>query len=365
MTGNASLRVLRGAVYDAESFSAIIDGKLYLGNLLAAESPQLMMRLGITHILSVCPDYLVTSKDVKHLTIPVQDDEHFNILQHLPATCQFIQEGLDEGGKVFVHCAMGISRSAIVVSAYLMFSHHISAAQAIQAVRAGHPQSRPNYNFVRQLQVFSECNYDPSDEAAPYIAWRARQEFDETHSLRVIDAMPVIEDRLFLSFDFPSDSDHATALLDHLGITHIVSITPDALSDIRNLNYVHKHFIVPYTSKESLLLSLPPLCKFIEGAMQEDGSRVFLHCLDEMRAGIAICAYLMFSRRIQPSEALEILQDRVPLFDDNPLVRRHLELFQECQYTPSHRHPLVRAWLSTPLNPPLQINSASHLGENT
>lgn len=64
---------------------------------------------------------------------------------------------------------------------------------------AGRPRSRPNYNFIRQLQVFSECNYNPSEGAAPYIAWKKRQDLDQTYSLRVIDGMPVIPDRLFLS----------------------------------------------------------------------------------------------------------------------------------------------------------------------
>jgi len=160
--------------------------------------------------------------------------------------------------------------------------------------------------------------------------------------------MPILPDQLLLSFDFPSNMDHASALLEQFGVTHIVSITPDHITGAEDIlkNHVHKHFIVPYTSKESLLLSLPLLCQFVHGALQTNNSRVFLHCMDELRGGIAVCAYLMFSRHIPPSQALEILQERVPLFDDNPLVRRHLELFEQCQYSPARTHPSVRAWLS-------------------
>ncbi|KAJ6561145.1 protein-tyrosine phosphatase-like protein [Mycena vulgaris] len=329
--GDPSISRGEEVVRDAESFDAILDDKLYLGNLSAAESPQLISRLGITHILSVCPDYLATDAN------------------HFPTTCQFIQEALDDGSRMLVHCVMGISRSATVVCAYLMFSRHLSASQAIQFVRKRRPQSRPNYNFIRQLQVFADCNYDMSPAAIPYIAWRKRQDFDETNSLRVIDAMS-ITDRLFLSFDFPSNKVHATALLEHLRVTHVVSITPDSVSGAGEIlaERVHKHFIVSHTSKKSLLVALPLLCQFMHNAMQDNSSRLFLHCMDEERGAMAICAYLMFSRRIPPKQALEILQDRVPLFDENPVFRRQLELFEECQYAPSHGHPLVRAWSSTP-----------------
>ncbi|KAJ7876284.1 protein-tyrosine phosphatase-like protein [Mycena leptocephala] len=356
--------LLRGEeiVRDAENYHAIIDDQLYLGNLSAAESPQLLTRLGITHVLSACPDYLATAETLKHLTLPLMDDEDFDILEHLPTTCRFIKEALDGGGKVFCHCVMGISRSATVVCAYLMFSQHISAGQAIRSVRTRRPRARPNYSFIRQLQVFFECNYDITPTAPPYIAWKEQHNFDKTNSLRVIDGMPILPGQLFLSFTFPSNRNHADALLDRLGVTHIVTITPSPISGDILEKYVHKHFIVPPTAKESLLLSLSLLCQFVDGAMQGNNSRVLLHCMDEMRGGIAICAYLMYSRHIPPSQALEILQERVPLFDDNPLIRRNLELFEQCQYSPSQGHPLVRAWVSPP-NPAVQPRTSSYVGE--
>ena len=74
--------------------------------------------LGITHVLSVCPDYPADPKDSHHLCIPVQDSEFENLLVHLPLACSFIQNAIDAGGKVLVHCVMGVSRSATVICAY-------------------------------------------------------------------------------------------------------------------------------------------------------------------------------------------------------------------------------------------------------
>ena len=85
-------------------------------SLSAGLSVEQRDRFSITHIVSVCPDYPSTGP--RHLTIPVQDSELDNLLIHLPEACRFIQNALDQGGRILLHCVMGISRSATVLAAY-------------------------------------------------------------------------------------------------------------------------------------------------------------------------------------------------------------------------------------------------------
>ena len=87
-------------------------------SLQVALSSSQRSALGITHVLSVCPDCPAEPEDTDHLCIPVQDSEFEDLLGHLPTACSFIQNALDSGGKVLVHCVMGVSRSATVVCAY-------------------------------------------------------------------------------------------------------------------------------------------------------------------------------------------------------------------------------------------------------
>lgn len=54
-------------------------------------------------------------------------------------------------GKVFVHCAMGISRSGALVLAYLMICHGLSLADSIIAVRLNRDIG-PNSGFLEQLR---------------------------------------------------------------------------------------------------------------------------------------------------------------------------------------------------------------------
>lgn len=54
-------------------------------------------------------------------------------------------------GKVFVHCAMGISRSGALVLAYLMICQGLSLTEAIVAVRQNRDIG-PNSGFLEQLR---------------------------------------------------------------------------------------------------------------------------------------------------------------------------------------------------------------------
>ena len=50
----------------------------------------------------------------RRLHISLDDVSHANLLPHLPKAVQFIAQALQGGGRVMVHCAAGISRSATV-----------------------------------------------------------------------------------------------------------------------------------------------------------------------------------------------------------------------------------------------------------
>ncbi|KAH7887238.1 protein-tyrosine phosphatase-like protein [Phlebopus sp. FC_14] len=326
------------------SISAIIEDKLYIGNLSAALSQDVRKKFGITHVLTVCTEHTFPPAP-NSLIIPVQDSEYEDLLIHLPDACNFIQSALDQRGRVLVHCVMGISRSATVVSAYLMMLQRLSPSAALQFIRKRRPQVHPNYGFMKQLHAFAECRYKPSCTNSDYIAWKRRQKRDVTKYLNLItDAIPVILDQLYLTSEFPGDPDAAESLLLDLGVTHVLSISSAQLPK-PNLPRIFQHcFIdIPNNAREALLLELPTACKFIGDAIS-NGGPVLVQCRVEIRACIIVCAYLMFARRVSPRQAYGILEAALPLYNPTSNFYRHLELFAACNYFPTIDHPVVQAW---------------------
>ncbi|KAK9857158.1 hypothetical protein WJX84_001541 [Apatococcus fuscideae] len=116
---------------------------LYLGGITARLRAK---ELGIDYILSVLKQADVSGPETqpKRLVISVDDVEDANLLQHFPQCIAFIKRGLCSGGKVLVHCAMGISRSCTVMTAYLMSTESLSAEAALQQIREKRPICCPN-----------------------------------------------------------------------------------------------------------------------------------------------------------------------------------------------------------------------------
>ncbi|RDB22761.1 Dual specificity protein phosphatase 1B [Hypsizygus marmoreus] len=154
---------------------AVIDNRLFLGNILAARSSRSLTERRITHILSVCTDEIpaeLPASGICHMRIPVEDVDYADLLIHLPSACQFIEQALRGGGNVLVHCVQGISRSAAVVAAYLMWRRRVNSTQALDMVRSVRDQIWPNPGFQEQLVLFELCQYAPSPSNGIYYNWR-------------------------------------------------------------------------------------------------------------------------------------------------------------------------------------------------
>lgn len=144
-------------------------GKLYIGGLHALyQKPDLFAQAAITHIVSVLDFDIYEAghfSDYKHIHIRQDDDPNENLLQHFKRSNAFIEEALSSGGGVFVHCAMGKSRSATIVCAYLMGKYDLTPTQALAQVCEGRPVCGPNLGFMEQLEIYSRI-LKAEDEAA-------------------------------------------------------------------------------------------------------------------------------------------------------------------------------------------------------
>jgi len=119
-----------------------------------------MTALGITHMISVMERTPTTTPHVPKFHVPIADSWDADILIYLDRTTEFIRQALadNESNKVLVHCFQGVSRSATVVCAYVIAqaANPMTAAEAIDFVRAKRGIVSPNPGFRTQLATYSE-----------------------------------------------------------------------------------------------------------------------------------------------------------------------------------------------------------------
>ncbi|KAK7603549.1 hypothetical protein V9T40_003548 [Parthenolecanium corni] len=133
---------------------------LFISNAATAKNKAFLKALGITHILNpaegeemgmVNTDSEFYRQDgIKYLGLRLMDLPSTPISSYFPEVTNFIEEGISSGGKVLVHCLMGISRSSTCAIAYLMIKKNMTLQQAVRQIRA-HRDIRPNYGFLHQL----------------------------------------------------------------------------------------------------------------------------------------------------------------------------------------------------------------------
>jgi len=65
-----------------------------------------------------------------------------------------MEQAIESGGTVLVHCYAGVSRSSSTVISYLMRKYDLSLKTAIDHCRSCRWFINPNPGFVRQLRAF-------------------------------------------------------------------------------------------------------------------------------------------------------------------------------------------------------------------
>ncbi|XP_074531971.1 dual specificity protein phosphatase 13B-like [Halichoeres trimaculatus] len=140
---------------------------VYIGNEVAARDKPLLHSLGITHIVNAAhgpsnPDpgpcfYVKTGprfyRDMKvdYYGVEADDAIGFILSPFFYPTARYIRAALAMGGRVFVHCLMGVSRSATLVLAFLMIVEGLRLQEAVAAIRP-HRDICPNPGFLQQLR---------------------------------------------------------------------------------------------------------------------------------------------------------------------------------------------------------------------
>eukprot|EP00029_Vermamoeba_vermiformis_P007992 TRINITY_DN3616_c0_g1_i1.p1 TRINITY_DN3616_c0_g1~~TRINITY_DN3616_c0_g1_i1.p1 ORF type:complete len:576 (-),score=114.73 TRINITY_DN3616_c0_g1_i1:23-1750(-) len=129
---------------------------LFLGSSFAATNKQGLKALGITHILNAAVAVQQFPKHFKYRVLNLLDSYQQEIQSQFEHTIKFIEEAIASGGKVLVHCQVGMSRSATLVIAYLMHAKKMKYMEAFAYTVERRNVVNPNPGFKKQLAAFEE-----------------------------------------------------------------------------------------------------------------------------------------------------------------------------------------------------------------
>ncbi|KAI9206122.1 tyrosine phosphatase-like protein-like protein [Polychytrium aggregatum] len=133
---------------------------LFLGPYSCSKNLQDLQSKGITHMV------MIRDTTEQHIMKPLfpnlfqyhiveaSDSPMQNLIPYFPKTNEYIRSVLAHGGRVFVYCNSGISRSPTFVVAYMMESFKMAFQVAINYVQSKRFCMNPNETFKLQLREY-------------------------------------------------------------------------------------------------------------------------------------------------------------------------------------------------------------------
>ena len=130
--------------------------------MVARDSEQIVKR-GITHVINCAADFSDDyHKDagVIYKSYHLKDHVREDIQCVFYDAVDFMMKAREEGGKVYVHCVQGISRSSTICIAYMMFTEGINFTEGYRRVKERRQCANPNLTFITQLDWFYKRLYE-------------------------------------------------------------------------------------------------------------------------------------------------------------------------------------------------------------
>ncbi|KAI4348591.1 hypothetical protein L6164_009299 [Bauhinia variegata] len=114
-------------------------------------------------------------RDLKlvRMAVPLRDTENEDLLDYLEVCLDFIDQSRKEG-SILVHCFAGVSRSAAIVTAYLMRTEHLSQEDALDSLRQSCESVYPNDGFLEQFKMFEEMGFKVDHSSPIYKRFRLK-----------------------------------------------------------------------------------------------------------------------------------------------------------------------------------------------
>eukprot|EP00467_Chlorarachnion_reptans_P015656 CAMPEP_0114537794 /NCGR_PEP_ID=MMETSP0109-20121206/29771_1 /TAXON_ID=29199 /ORGANISM="Chlorarachnion reptans, Strain CCCM449" /LENGTH=399 /DNA_ID=CAMNT_0001721713 /DNA_START=1 /DNA_END=1200 /DNA_ORIENTATION=- len=170
-------------------WNEVLEGQLWLGNLAQARKKAWLLEKKITHVCAVTQwgkGAIFFEDDFEYFTIHIEDKPGCDLLKYLEKAVSFIENAIDGGGRVYVHCNQGRSRSGTVVVALFIKRFGLDVATALSRVREKRSVVCPNEGFMKQLEQWQHL----------CVSRRWAEQIREALTSRHRHISPVVEEKL-------------------------------------------------------------------------------------------------------------------------------------------------------------------------
>ena len=142
------------------------DSNIYLGsvdhihNEFTTRAPfDYMKHKGINSIVCAMKEKSVDleKSEIPNLTfmqVPIDDKESEKIEDWFEPFYLFMLQQIQDNKNIFIHCQMGISRSATLLASFLMKHYNMGEQEALSLLRTKRPQVSPNMSFHFKLKKY-------------------------------------------------------------------------------------------------------------------------------------------------------------------------------------------------------------------
>ena len=133
---------------------------LAVGGRVHPEDIKALALTGVTHVVDTRSEYwddaeAMAKEHIELLHLPTADTKPLTIEQMFEGS-QWVQERMNQGGRVLIHCEHGVGRSALLACAVLVYNG-MHAQDALHLVQEKRWQAAPNHRQVRRLREFESA----------------------------------------------------------------------------------------------------------------------------------------------------------------------------------------------------------------
>ena len=131
---------------------------MFLGTFKNANNIEELKIFGIKYILNCALEIIPRNipSGINYCHINLTDNPNIDITQFFDEAFSFIELARKNGGKLLVHCKLGISRSPAILIGYFIKYKGFSNVSALNFLKLKRTQVHPNQGFISQLNSYEK-----------------------------------------------------------------------------------------------------------------------------------------------------------------------------------------------------------------